>query len=159
MDIEHLYRDHHRWLVNWIYRRVSEGRDAEDLAQTTFMRILDKREPEVIQAPRPYLTTIARSLVSNFYRRQDLEHAYLEALANQPPVEAPSPEQIEEHLQLLCLISALLDDLPEKPRQAFLLARLEGLKYAEIAENLGVSVSQVKKYLFKATQHCMKLMV
>lgn len=66
MDIEHLYRDHHRWLVNWIYRRVSEGRDAEDLAQNTFMRILDKREPEVIQAPRPYLTTIARSLVSNF---------------------------------------------------------------------------------------------
>lgn len=158
MNIEHLYRDHHHWLVSWIHRRVAENCDAEDLAQNTFLRILNRDETAAIQSPRPYLTTIARGLVSNFYRRQDIEQAYLEALAHNPPAEQPSPEQIEEHLELLCLISALLDNLPDRPRQAFLLARLEGMKYADIAAQLGVSVSQVKKYLFQATRHCLTLM-
>jgi RNA polymerase sigma-70 factor (ECF subfamily) len=35
---------------------------------------------------------------------------------------------------------------------------LEGLRYAEIAERLGVSVSSVKKYMAKATEHCLLLM-
>lgn len=58
-------------------------------------------------------------------------------------------------LDSLLAIDALLDGLPTKARQAFLMSQLEGLKYAEIAERLGVSLSMVKKYMLQAMTHCM----
>ncbi|WP_239796219.1 sigma factor-like helix-turn-helix DNA-binding protein [Candidatus Nitrotoga arctica] len=44
--------------------------------------------------------------------------------------------------------------MPPKARRAFLLAQLEGLTYAEIAQQLGVSVSMIKQYMLRATQQC-----
>ena len=49
----------------------------------------------------------------------------------------------------------MLDGLSRKARAAFLLSQLEGLTYAEIAERLMVSVSSVKKYVARATEHCL----
>lgn len=49
----------------------------------------------------------------------------------------------------------MLDGLGPKIKQAFLLSQLEGLGYAEIALQLSVSVSSVKKYMAKATEHCL----
>ena len=53
--------------------------------------------------------------------------------------------------QVLLMLS---EELEEKPRRAFLLARLEGLSYADIAAELQVSESSVKQYLAKALAHC-----
>ena len=49
----------------------------------------------------------------------------------------------------------MLDGLNVKAREAFLLSQLEGLTYADIASRLAVSVSSVKKYIAKATEHCL----
>jgi len=48
----------------------------------------------------------------------------------------------------------MLDTLPAKPRSAFLLHRLEGWSYGEIAAELGVSSSMVKQYVARALAHC-----
>ncbi len=154
-----LYRDHHTWLVNWIFTHVKENSDAEDLAQNTFLRLLGKSEVPVLDTPRAYLKTVAKGLVINFYRRRDIEQAYLEALQNMPEPVAPSPEEICQTMELLVQISCLLEGLPEKAKQAFLMARLEGMKYQQIADQLGVTVSSVKKYMFQATRHCLTVVV
>lgn len=155
--VRRLYLDHHHWLVGWINRRVAENADAQDLAQNTFVRLLGKSELPDLQAPKAYLKTVAGGLVVNFYRRKDIEQAYLDALATIPEGEQASPEVIHEHLELLVQISLMLDGLPEKVKQAFLMAQLDGMQYREIGEQLGVSVSSVKKYMFKATRHCLLL--
>lgn len=49
----------------------------------------------------------------------------------------------------------MLDGLPPKVREAFLLAHLVELSYAEIAERLRVSTSSVKQYLTKANRECL----
>ena len=54
----------------------------------------------------------------------------------------------------MTVLRLLVDELPEKPRRAFLLARLEGLTYRQIARRLSVSESSVKQYLAKAFAHC-----
>jgi DNA-directed RNA polymerase specialized sigma24 family protein len=48
----------------------------------------------------------------------------------------------------------LLDGLSAKARTAFLMSRLEGLAYKEIAARLGVSVASVEKYMAAAVRHC-----
>jgi RNA polymerase sigma factor (sigma-70 family) len=113
-----------------------------------------KPELDTIHEPRGYLATIGHGLVVDHVRRRELERAYLEAIAHLPEPEAPSPEVRLLLLETLARIDALLDGLTPKARTAFLLSRLEGLSYPEIAERLGVSLSSVEKYMAAAVRHC-----
>lgn len=153
--IQALYCDHHGWLHGWLRKKLGCTHQAADLAQDTFVRALTAPRLDELREPRAWLTTVAHGLMVNHLRRQDLERAYLEALAARPMPLAPSPEERALILETLCEIDALLDGLPPKARSAFLLSQLEGLKYADIACRLGVSVSMVKKYMLQAMTHCM----
>ena len=65
-----------------------------------------------------------------------------------------SPEQIVSARERLAAIYEAVDELPFRVKQAFLLHRRSGLTYGEIADQLGVSVSSVEKYILQALQHC-----
>ena len=153
-DIGTLYSDHHGWLQGWLRRKLGNAGDAADLAQDTFIRVLGKREAPDVRAPRAYLSTIARALVADFFRRQDLERNYLDVLAALPEQHMPSPEERALILEALTAIDAMLDGMKPAVRQAFLLSQLEGLTYAEIAVQLGVTVRTVNNYMRSAIEHC-----
>jgi RNA polymerase sigma-70 factor (ECF subfamily) len=156
-DIGALYSDHHGWLQGWLRRKLGNAGDAADLAQDTFIRVLTKREaPHVpdLRAPRAYLSTIARGLVADFFRRQHLERTYLDTLAALPEQHAPSPEARVLILEALTAIDAILDGMKPKVRQTFLLSQLEGLTYPAIAERLNVSLRTVNTYMVSAFEHC-----
>lgn len=155
MSIEALYCDHHSWLKGWLQRRLGNSEQAADLAQDTFLRLLgSERVPSVIHEPRAYLTTVAQRLVSNLWRREKLEQAYLEALAQAPVTLAPSPQEQAILLETLLELDQLLDELPSIVRRAFLLSQLDGLTHAQVAAALGISIPTVKRYLVKALQRC-----
>jgi RNA polymerase sigma factor (sigma-70 family) len=159
-----LYRDHHGWLQSWLHRKLGNAFDAADLAHDTFLRILSARDKRGaldldldLREPRAYLTTVAGRLVLNHYRRLSLERAYLEALAALPASQVPSPEDQAVILETLHEIDAMLDRLSAKTRTTFLLAQLEGLTYAEIAERLQVNIRTVKRYMAAAYEECILL--
>lgn len=153
-----LYSDHHHWLTGWLRRRLGCPQNAADLAQDTFARLLASRRVLDAREPRAYLTTVAKGLMINWFQRQSLERAYLDALANLPEDLAPPPEQRLMVLETLHEVDALLGSLPDRVRQAFLLAQIEGLKYEAIAERLGVSLGSVKRYMQQAFRQCLELM-
>ncbi|SEG09144.1 sigma-70 family RNA polymerase sigma factor [Marinobacterium lutimaris] len=157
-----MYDAHHGWLRGWLQRKTGCSWQAADLAQDTFLRILtsprNSAQLAEVREPRSYLTTIARRVWIDFVRRDALEKAWLEALQQQPEPVAISAEEQTLILETLFQVDAMLEGLGEKVSQAFLLSQLEGLRYSEIAERLGVSVSSVKKYMAKATEHCLLLM-
>ncbi|WP_198958829.1 sigma-70 family RNA polymerase sigma factor [Candidimonas nitroreducens] len=155
-DLAVLYVEHSTWLHGWLRKRVGDTFAAADLAQDTFLSLLDgKAATAEIRKPRPFLATVAGRLLAHRRRRQLLETAYLEALACLPEEVAPSPETRLMALESLQQIDRALDGLPPKVREAFLLAHLVELSYAEIAERLGTSTSSVKQYLTKANRVCM----
>lgn len=153
-DFQALYADHHSWLLGWLKRRLHDAGLAGDLAHDTFINILVAREAGAIAEPRPFLATIARRLIANHCRREALEHAYLDALMHAPQACAPSPETIAIVVESLHLIDRALAKLPEPARQAFLMAHLDGMRYADIAAELNVSTHSVKKYLTRANLLC-----
>lgn len=152
---ETLYLEHHSWLRHWLRRKLGCADTAADLAQDTFISILNQNAAADIREPRPFLTTIARRLLAHRHRRHQLETAYLDYLANLPGDLAPSPENRMLALEALQQLDAALDGLPPPVREAFLLAHLEGLSYAQIAERLAVSTSSVKQYLGRANRQCL----
>ncbi|MBM7059461.1 sigma-70 family RNA polymerase sigma factor [Pseudomonas sp. UL073] len=156
--LQQLYLDHHGWLHGWLWRRMGCTQSAADLAQDTFLRVLSKeRDLSPVRDPRAYLSTIAHSLLVNHWRRLAIERAYLESLAQQATHYAPSPEERELIMATLLEIDAMLRRLPSKVRDAFLMAQLDGLTYAVIADKLGVSERMVKKYMAQAMLHCLTL--
>ena len=156
-SVAELYHSHHPWLFGWLRRKLGCPCNAADLAHDTFVRLLSSPPPEQLREPRAYLTTLAHGLMVNQLRRRDLEQAYLEALAALPEPLHPDPESRALLVEKLVAIDRLLDGLSDKVRQAFLLSQLEGLRYAEIATRLGVSLSMVKKYMLQAVSHCMAI--
>lgn len=150
-----LYRNHHGWLEAWLRRKIGCAHQAADLAHDTFVRILGRAERPEYREPRAYLTTIARGLLIDHWRRQDIEQAWHETLAALPEPLAPSPEDQLLFLEALYRIDALLDQLKPKVREAFLLSQLDGLTYREIGERLGVGERMVKKYMAQAMMQCL----
>lgn len=145
-----LYRENHDWLRNWLRRRLPCADQAADLTHDTFVRILTQREPVMPDSPRAFLSVVAQRVLASHFRRRYLEQAWLDVLAQQPELCAPSEEIRILWLETLCEIDRLLGALPAAVRQAFLLSQLDGLSHAQIAAELGVSIATVKRYIIKA---------
>lgn len=152
--IGEFYKEHSQWLVSWLQHRTDNYAIAEDLAQDTFFRLLRRSLPEKLKQPRSYLSVIAKGLVVDHYRKLSLERAYLDSLALEPELSQPSPESQELVLEALIKIDQLLDQMPEKMRTIFLLSRLDGLTYKQIAEKLNISTSSVQKHMQTAIKLC-----
>ena len=91
--VDGLFRAHNAWLTGWLRRRLGCPHSAADLAQDTFIKVLGARDTQQIVEPRAFLTTTARRVLCNHYRRQDLERAYYQALSELPESVAPSEEE------------------------------------------------------------------
>ena len=150
-----LYAEHHGWLVGWLRRRLGNTEQAADLAQDTFVKLVANPENDTIEQPRAYLATIARRLLIDQTRRHTLEQAYLEMLAVQPAIHAPSEEARAIVLESLRQIDTILLKLTQPARTAFLLSQLDGLTYEEIAVELSISVRTVKRYMATAFEECL----
>ncbi|CAM4332518.1 sigma-70 family RNA polymerase sigma factor [Kerstersia similis] len=157
LSMQSLYREHHQWLVALLRRKLGGNVDnAADLAQDTFERILRGPAPALqqIKEPRAYLTTVASRLAAQYFRRQALEQAYMEALALQPEACTPSVEEQALVLEALAQVSRVLDGLPTRTRAIFLLSQLDGWSYPQIAADMGLSINVVQKAMSQALRHC-----
>ncbi|SEG84888.1 sigma-70 family RNA polymerase sigma factor [Marinobacterium lutimaris] len=154
-----MYAEHSSWLRSWLYKKLGCSSQAADIAQDAFVRLLQVREKEgalpEIQQPRAYLTRVAGRLVHDHFRRQSLERAYLEALAQIPEDLACSELDRLLLRDALEELDRMLDSLKPAVKSAFLLSQLEGLTYAQIGERLSVTERSVKRYMAQAFEHCL----
>lgn len=144
------FRHSYPWLTASMQRLVGCRHDAEDLAASAFTELARLDDVGHIRQPRALLTTIARRLTFEFWRRRDLERAWLAELAQRTPAHDASPQDICLAVEEIGRVDAALRQLGERTRTAFLLSHLDDMGYAEIAQHLGVSASMVRKYVAQA---------
>lgn len=147
LQVQQLYAGHHAWLLSRLKARLRNTAEAQDVASETFVRVVAASPAGPLREPRAFLTTIAKRLLFTLWRRRELERAYLEALSQRPEELAPSPEERAVLLETLEYIAHALDGLPLKARQAFLLSQVDGLTYQAIADQLGISLSTVRRHM------------
>lgn len=155
-SVEALYCDHHGWLLCWLRRRLGNASDAADLAHDTFVRLLvSSRGDAWGDAPRAFLTHVAKGLVTDLWRRRAVERAYLEAIAQLPQALAPSPEERLLVVEALVRVDAMLASLPARTREVFLLAQFDGLTLLQISERMAMPVITVRRHIHRAFVACM----
>lgn len=143
-----------RWqnpLINFFYRSLSSRADAEDLAQTVFIKVhgASKRyEPRARFST--YIFHIARRVLLNEYRRRGRKPLHLLAPEDLPSPSAPDPEI--KLLELEEVFQRGLTQMPENHRTAILLLKQQELSYAEIADIMDTTESLVKTWIFRARQ-------
>ncbi|MCP3751922.1 sigma-70 family RNA polymerase sigma factor [Pseudomonas sp. SBB6] len=155
-SLDTLYKGYHGWLLGWLRRRLDCPHNAADLAQDTFVRLLNAGAYVAPREPRAFLATVARRLLVDRGRRQKLEQAYREELARHVEhlEQAPSPEQLLAAVKALEQIARALEQMSARARQVFILRHLEGLSHAQIAERFQVSSKTVQNDLVQALLQC-----
>ncbi|MEW5250194.1 RNA polymerase sigma factor [Microbulbifer sp. 2201CG32-9] len=159
--LEQLFADHGQAVVRFVTRIVRNSEDAEDIAQHAYLRLQRLSSEKELDNPRAYLYQIANNLAVDQLRRGKL---HMEYVSQQLPAEGEtvdeshahhqSPERVLAARQQLQSIHDAMDSLPVKCRQAFLLHRVRGFSYTEIAQEMNVSVSSVEKYILQALKIC-----
>lgn len=151
------FRDARGKLLGWIRRRVPDPSEAEDLLQDTFLRVTQRDAVEDVAHFEGYLYRTAESVLADRYRRRTVRRADAH-IALEPEVhQAEDADALRALLarERLRAVSASLMTLPERTRTVFVLRRLEGLRYGEIAARLKVSLSTVEKDMARAIDHLM----
>ena len=157
-EVADLYRLHHGWMLRWLQRKLGNASDAAELAHDAFVRLLSRpRQFNDAEHARAYLGRLSRNLYIDHWRRRQIEQAWLEVLAAQPPHYAPSLEQQALILETLGQLQAMLERLPDRVAEAFCLAQLQGLTHQQIARQLGVTERSVRSYMSQAMYQCLLL--
>jgi len=134
-------------------RRATGRDDAEDLLQSAAVRLLEPGRGD-IRNPEAYLVTAARNLGWDTGRQEQREaNAPLGLSTADMACPQPSPFDVYESRRRLEHLEAGCRMLPERTRSIFLLHRLDGLSYSDIAKRLGVSVSAVEKHISHALSY------
>jgi len=135
--------------------------DIEDTVQETYLRTLMAEENTEIQSPKAFLFRVARNIALN--RKKKQRKKFEEAVGNVDELiavdDAPSPLDkfySEEKMRAFC---KALDALPPQCRKVFIMQRMQGLSYQEIATRLGCSPRTIEKHLEKALQRCAEHLV
>lgn len=149
-----LYHSHQNWLYQWLRAKLGTADSAADLAHDTWLRLYSQESLPNDALSRRYLAKVAKSLLIDRYRRYRVEQAYLLSLQDLPESVAPSAESQYLVIETLMQLDLALQRLPQAVKRAFLLHRIEGKKYKDIAATLNISVSSVEKYIARALLSC-----
>ncbi len=148
---------HQNAVIGTVAKMLSNGSEAEDIAQQVFLRIWRNAKRYRPDAKfTTYLYTITRNLVFNETRRKsrkkEISSDEREENSNQHIAASPDRQPDAELLQaeLQRTVDEAIASLPEAQRMAVVLRRYEQLSYEEIAAVLGLSVSAIKSLLFRA---------
>ena len=126
--------------------------DVADLTQEVFMRLGSTRCPVDLRRPDAYVFTLARNLLRDRARRLHTRAAKVSVGIDKVELVcgAATPDEALEHAERLTEVLATIDGLKPAVRRSFLLHRLHGYSYAEIARDTGVSVSMIEKHVMAA---------
>ncbi len=168
VNIEELFQEHCQRLTNYIRKKILNNEDAEDIAQYAFIRVQAASKTSDISNPISYLYQTASNILIDMKRREKLHDAYIHSVMNtnafdtnvvESVYSTPGPDRIISAQNQLKRIESIVEKMPEKQRKAFLLHRIKGLTYAQIAETMNVSVSSVEKYIFTALKQCRQVLI
>lgn len=160
-----MFERYYRELLNFLARKVGDRDLAADLAQESYARVYASKSAEVLE-PRALLYTTARHLVTDHHRRSAVRaqvHADLPTNDGDTGTgpDAPGPESLEPDAllagrQRLAAVERAVAQLAPRPREAFVLYKLDGLSRAEVAARMGVSVKTVETHLQIAMEACLR---
>ena len=148
---EEVFRSYYPALCRYARSILNEPEAAEEAVQQTFIAVWEKRENIHFSVSlKAYLYRAVHNRCLNEIEKQKVRREYAADHMQQPETAAMPADAPQRQKELQTLIREAIDRLPEQCGKIFRLSRFEEMKYAEIAEHLGISVKTVENQMGKA---------
>jgi RNA polymerase sigma factor (sigma-70 family) len=155
VEFDAIYRSEVPGLMRFFRRRLGSYDEADDLAHEALTRFLRVSPATRIATPQAYLRRIATNLLRDRAERASTRLSEVSV----PLMEGlDHPTEYDQHRELegrqeLAHYTTILRELKPKTLEIFLLSRVDGFTYKEIAAKVGMSVWGVKRQMLKAIAH------
>jgi len=144
-----VFMSHYESLCRYAYTILKNAEEAEDVVQSMFVKIWEKREGlEVKHTIRSYLFKAVYHQCINQLEHRTVKLKHQVHIAHETHAETQLPETFQHELEEN--IIAAINSLPDQCRIIFMMSRYDELRYAEIASNLNISVNTVENQISKA---------
>ena len=146
--MESLFHYNYRPLCLYALHYLGNADSAEDVVQESFAALWEKlQEGVAISNRKAYLYMMVRNRCLDQLRRKGIP---TESLKPYDTYGISEDDDAQERSQTEARLWTAIDSLPEKCRQIFLMSKRDGLKYMEIADELGISENTVRNQISKA---------
>lgn len=149
-----VFREHNKALVSFIALRVRSRQEAQDIVQEAYVRLLRLHQQGAVSFVRAFLFKTALNLAIDRIRRARVSHHIGHFELFQDLTAPPTPEQAASDAQELKLVEQAIDELPPKCRRAFMLHKIYGLPFPEVAEQMDLSERMIRIYVVRALTYC-----
>ena len=141
-----LFYRYYEPIYYFFWNRTKSQELAKDFVQDVFTKLWQNRtnlNPKL--SIKAYLFRMANNLLIDYYRKKQTQTVYQEDNFSYEPSENPfETYDVEEG------VNKALSELPENLRAVFTMNRFDGLKYAEIADSMNISIKTVESRMSKA---------
>ncbi len=146
-EYSRIFQDHSRTIYNYIYYKFGNMEKANDAVQEAFVKLWENCAKVAPEKAKSFLYTVANNTYLNVIKAEKVRLKYADSSLK---TTNESPEFLMEESEFKSKLDRALNDLPDNQRTTFLLNRIDGKKYAEIAEMEGVSVKAIEKRMHLA---------
>ncbi|MFD2517004.1 RNA polymerase sigma factor [Salinimicrobium flavum] len=152
---EKIYKAYYSRLFNFARKFQSTSSEPDDFVQQTFMNIWEKKElldENILLEKQIYV--ICKNIILNHIKREQKMQSYsnLDDVLPYPGEDQSTLEgSNEEDNWKKNKLASLIDQLPEKRKEVYLLHKLNNLSYEEISESLGISKKTIANHIYLAS--------
>ena len=149
--IDSIYHTYHKRIYAYAYSYLKISDDALDVVHEVFMKLWENRhrlDPDTkLEA---FVFTITRNVVLSIFRKKSSEKSYCDHLQALSVISDLNTQESLDYKFLKETVDKLIDTLPPKRKQVYILSRNEGLSHKEIAQQLNISEKTVEDHMTKA---------
>jgi RNA polymerase sigma-70 factor, ECF subfamily len=156
-QFESLFRSSYVSLVRYAKTLVKDHDTAEEIVQDLFFRLWkDKEKLKIESSLNGYLFRSVHNRCLHYIEHKRVVEQHAEEMSYRQEEIQENPADILHYKELQARIASILEKLPERCGKIFYMSRFEGLKYAEIAEKLSVSIKTVESNMGRALKEFRK---
>lgn len=143
-SFEKLFRNYYAPLCLFAHRFINDRDDCEEVVQSFFLKIWEKRAKiDINTSAKSYLYSSIRNRSINYIKHQKIKQQYQSSVNHSIGSDSHSSIDFVE-IDLIEKVNLCIASLPDRRREIFVLSREHGMKYREIADQLGISIKTVE---------------
>jgi RNA polymerase sigma-70 factor (ECF subfamily) len=153
-QITRLFSEHNESLVRFLAARLNSVQEAKEVAQEAYVRLLSLDDSGAVSFLRAFLFKTAANLAVDRLRSRNRQRQAMNAGLCDELREAPTPDHEAAQAEEAEIVRRLIEELPPKCRRVFILHRIHGEEFSEIAKQMELSERMVRHYVLRAVLYC-----
>nr|WP_296024774.1 sigma-70 family RNA polymerase sigma factor [uncultured Prevotella sp.] len=152
-SFEQLFRDNYGKAYYLALRILHDDEASKDVVADAFELVWRRLQDSDVDKLSSYLLTAVKNVCLDYIRKQNIRNRYVLASVQAVGKQSFNPEEVDLHEEKIQTIMRSLDELTPRTQQIVTMCYVQRKKYREVAEELGISESAVKKHIMQALSY------